>query len=419
MQSQVLTPEQFMQKLAAAHQAFAVPENSQPAACVCLVLDHAERLREQYGYSGLLKLLRELRLLMTKVLGSECQLCALNERTLLALLPGCSIQTAAELVTGLFEQIDAEAFGIGRETAALSVSLGYCEFDHRFPSVDRLLIELVDGTQQTTATGGNAVIRVEPDLTLGQVSSSERQMLALLMEALRKNTLRVFFQPLMATAAEREKSFQVLPRLAAPDGSLIAAAGFVPIARKARVLGVMDRWMLQRTVQLLAKEYQLLPVRLFLSQGESLLVDARRRQWLDGLLAKNPAVSGKLVLDFSVEDVLAHSKSSVEFVRQAHGLGIQICFSQLDDHSKWDWLSRHLRPDYLKMSAAFVGRLCSDPELESEFQRLSWPIRRQGSKIIMPMVEDANVAANLWRTGADYLQGYLIERETERLNLND
>ena len=383
------------------------------------MLDHGQRLREQYGYSGLLALARELRLLMANVLGAETPVCSLNERTLLALLPDCSIRTAGQLAKKLFEQIDAQSFAIGSETAALSISLGYCEFDHRFCSFDRMLIELVDGTQQTVGTGGNAMTKIEPDLTLGQVNTSERQMLGLLMEALRKNTLRVFFQPLMATAAEREKSFQVLPRLAAADGSLISARRFVPIARKARVLGVMDRWMLQRTVELLAAEYQQLPVRLFLSQGETLLVDDKRRKWLDRLLDQHPGVSGKLVLDFPVEDVLAHSKSSVEFVRQAHVLGIRICFSQLDEHSKWDWLSRHLRPDFLKMSSSFVARLCTDPEVESQFQNLSEPIRQQGSKIIMPMVEDANVAANLWRTGADYLQGYLIERETERLNLND
>jgi EAL domain-containing protein (putative c-di-GMP-specific phosphodiesterase class I)/GGDEF domain-containing protein len=413
-----MTPKQFMQKLLEAYQAFSAGQTDQPSACLCLMLDHWSRLRDQYGYSGLATLIEELLEVTVSTIEMPSHACALNERTVLVLVPECSLKSAEDLAGKVFQRADTEAFSIGQDAAALSISLGFCELDHRFTSADRMLMELVDGTQETMLAGGNAIRKIEPDVSLGQASRSERKMLGLLMESLRKDAMRVLFQPLLATNSESAKSFQILPRLLATDGSLVRAASFVPVARKAKVLGVLDRWMVQRAVQLLVHEYQLLPVRLFLSQGESLLVQPERREWFRRLIEKHPEVSGRLVLDFSIEDALASLKSTSEFMRLAHQLGIQICFSQVDEHSKWDLMANRLRPDYLKMSAQFVERLSQDSALEFDFQRISAPIRKQGTKIIMPMVEDAVVAANLWRTGADYMQGYMIEKETETLELS-
>lgn len=414
-----MAPHQFMAHLAQAYRTFTASEAERASACFCLMLDNWRRVREQYGYSGLLSLLEKVRGTALETLGQDVEACVLNERTVLLCVPDCSLKYAKPLAAKLFQRLDSEAFEIDEDTAALSFSLGYCEFDHRFTDIDRLLVELVDGTQETTLAGGNAVTAITPDVSMGQASQSERQMLGLLMESLRKDSLRVFFQPIMSTSEESTKTFQILPRLVTADDTLVPAASFVPVARKARVLGVLDRWMIQRAVELLADRYHLQPVCLFLSQGDSLLVQPARREWLRLLLAKSPSVGERMVLDFAIDDALSNLKGTSEFMRLADELGVKICFSRVDEHSKWDLLGGRLRADYIRMSPEFVERLRQDERLEHLFRDLSGPVRKQGTKIIMPMVEDASVAANLWRTGTDYMQGYMIEKETEHLELGE
>lgn len=416
---EAMTLEQFIEKLLGTYEAFSASETDRPSACLCLVLDHWERFREQYGYSGLVDLVGQVRGVMLSQSDVDVVACALNERSVLALMPQCSLKTAKKQVDKFFRLIGQDTFALGEETIALSVTLCYSEFDHRFTSADQLLVNLVKSTEQIAAAGGNAVERIRPNVSVGQASGSDRQMLGLLMESLRKDAVKVLFQPLMATAGEPSKTFQALPRIQATDGSLIPAASFVPVAREARVLGVLDRWMIQRAIQLLVNDYHLQPIRLFLSQGESLLVNPERRDWLRKLIEKHPGVSGKLVLDFDLADALANLKSTGEFLALADELGIEVCFSRVDEHSKWDLLRGSLRVDYVKMSPDFVQRLGQDSALEQVFQGVSAPVREQGTKIIMPMVEDASVAANMWRTGADYMQGYMIEKETETLDLGD
>lgn len=414
-----MTLEQFVEKLSVAYEGFSSSETDRPSACLCLAFDRWERLRARYGYSGLVALTGKIQQLLRDQADVEAFVCRLNEHCLLAFLPHCSLATVEKQAAKLFGLVGGQTFPIGKESVALSVTLAYSEFDHRFTSADQLLVNLVKGTEGVSQAGGNTIRHIKPDVSAGAASGGDRQILGLLMESVRKNAVKVLFQPLLATAGEPSKSFQMLPRLASPDGSLVTAASFVPVARQAQVLGVLDRWMLQRAIQLLTNDYHLQPLRLFLSQGDSLLVNPERREWLRKLLEKHPGVSGKLVLDFSLDDALANLNSTAELLALAAERGVEICFSRVDEHSRWDLLQGDLKVAYIKMSSDFVQRLGQDERIESVYQKTSALVRKQGTKIIMPMAEDAEAAANLWRTGADYLQGYMIEKESERLQLAD
>ena len=416
---QRMTPEQFLLKINRAYKGFAGSDSDQPAACFCLMLDHWQKLRKQFGYGGLFGLIEEIHELIAEELDIEVVTSAFNERSVVGWIPHCSLRTAEKQTHKLHELVGSRHFSVGDEELALSVSLAYAEFDHRFTSADGLLLSVVSGAEHLSAAGGNEIQRIRPEVSLGRAGAGNRQILGLLMESLRKDALKVLFQPLMSTAGEPSEIFQLLPRLSTTDGSLITASDFVDVAREAGVLGVLDRWMLQRAIHLLSHEYDLQPIKFFLSQGESLLNSAERRDWLQKQAEAYPGVSGKLIIDFALEDVLSNLKGAEKFLALAEETGLEVCFSRADEHSKWDLLADGLRVDYVKMSPDFVRRLSSDAELERRFAAISEPVRKNGTKIIMPMVEDASMAANLWRSGADYMQGYMIQEASESVNMSD
>ena len=411
--------EEFLAELSAAHEAFASSETQVSCGAFCLMLDHWERLRRQHGYSGLMALHGQIFDQIEEHLDVEVRVVRLSERGMVGLLPHSSLRTVEKQMNKLFKQLGNATFGAGDESLALSLTLAYLEFDHRFTDADQLLLNLVTGAEKVSGAGGNELLQVRPDVSADQAASSDRQMLGLLMEGLRKDAVKVLFQPIMSTAAEPSQSFQALPRLVAADGSLIPAASFITPAREAGVLHVLDRWMLSYCASLLANEYQLLPIRLFLSQGESLIQNPERRDWFEKLADKNRALSGKLALDFSLPDVLGNLKGSQALFELLDKLGIEICVSQVDETSRWDLLVEKLPADFVKMSPGFVRRLAEDPSLESAFREASNPARARGAKIIMPMVEDASMAANLWQVGADYMQGFMIQEAQEKIELGD
>lgn len=411
--------EEFISELVSAYESFTSSDRDAPSGCFCLMLDHWDRLRGQHGYRGLLEVLRQFFDLVDKHLDVEVCVTRLNERCIVGLLPHSSVRTTEKQMAKLFKLLAESTFDVRKESLAVSVTLGYVEFDHRFTDADRLLLSLVRGTEKTSAAGGNEIRQIKPDVSADQASGSDRQMLGLLMESLRKDAIKVLFQPIMATASEPAQSFQALPRLVAADGSLIAAAAFISPAREAGVLATLDRWMISHCANLLANEYQFLPIRLFLSQGDSLIQQPERRDWLEKLTEKNRSLSGKLALDFALPDVLGNIKGAHELFVLLDRLGIEICVSQVDEHSRWDLLVDELPADFIKMSPGFVRRLAEEETLEHAFRKASTPARERGAKIIMPMVEDAGMAANLWRVGADYMQGFMIQEAQDKIDLGD
>jgi EAL domain-containing protein (putative c-di-GMP-specific phosphodiesterase class I) len=235
-------------------------------------------------------------------------------------------------------------------------------------------------------------------------------MLGLLMEALHKDAMKVVFQPLLATSGREEtENYQMLPRLAAGDGKLITAAEFLPSAREAALLPVLDRWMTVHALRLLRGPLKGQDVRLFINQSEALLTEAARREWLAGRLSSESGLATHLVLELPLEDALAHLDGATELLQLARRLGVAVCLSHVDEHSRWDLLAEELFVDYVRMSPAFVSRLTEDPSLEKEFMEVARTAREKGMRVIMPMIEDPRTAASMWRSGADYMQGNMIQ----------
>jgi EAL domain-containing protein (putative c-di-GMP-specific phosphodiesterase class I) len=235
---------------------------------------------------------------------------------------------------------------------------------------------------------------------------------------LRNDSIRVVFQPLLPTSGEDVQSFQMLPRLRNPKGGLIPAAEFLPIAHSAGLVPTLDRWMLTAAIQMLERRYRDQPIRLFLSQSEALLAEAERRERLAGQLEAASHLKGRLVLDFRLADAMAHLNGAEALIGALRKAGIEVCFSMVDSHSNWSLLTTRLNCDYVRMAPDFVRSLAASPNLERDLEALSTPARAAGIKIILPMIEDADAAATLWRKGVDYLQGNLIQAAEETIQLS-
>jgi len=383
-------------------------------------LDRARTLRDQLGFSGLHVLLERLAEHIVQALGGAGQCIRFDWQSLLIIAPEMSASELGDSAEALYSSLADRSYEAGDDEVALTVSLAYARFDHRFTNADELLLPLVRRVECLAQEGGNALAEVRPGISAAKAISSSEHMLALLMDALRTDSIKVVFQPLLATSGrESVDSFQMLPRLAAGDGSLLAAAEFLPLAREAALLPVLDRWMTVHASRLLRGPLSGRSVRLFINQSEALLADAERRDWLCRQVESEGCLAGHLVLEIQLEDAMAHLRSAVHLIEMAHDVGVEICLTQIDEHCRWSLLSGELKVDYLRMSPGFVNRLATDPSLEKRFLQLSEAVRERGVRIIMPMIEDSQTAAIMWRSGADFMQGNMIQAPEDSIAIQE
>jgi EAL domain-containing protein (putative c-di-GMP-specific phosphodiesterase class I) len=411
--------EKFLAALDAEYQAFSRSDVTQVTALVSLTVDHWQDLREEFGYAGLLRLRGRLARLCRDGFDSLVAMTTLTPTTLVFLIRGPDLETLRAACRKVFEQIKETAFALGEDTVAITSSMGFCPFDLRFTESGRMLVEVVSRAERLQLHGGNDLVEVNASISSAQASDDSRRMLRLLMQSLRDDALKVVFQPLLATHAGQTPGFQMLPRLRADDGELIAAADFLPAARSAGLVGTLDRWMIGRCLSELARRDGEQTIRLFISQSDELLVNDRRRKQLARKLDSAGHLGGHLVLDFHLADAMAHLSGSEKLLELARSGGVQICLSMVDEHSNWSLLTGRLRVDYLRMAPDFVRRLAHADNLAAELDRLTEEVRAIGTRIIMPMIEDPGLAAHLWRADVDYLQGNLIQTAQESIHLNE
>lgn len=409
----------FLERLDQAFKDFNEPLPERASALICVLVDHWQDLREEYGYAGLFALRKQMRPQFDRHFDQVDDALVLSESGLVALVQGQDIDSLRESSRALFQALSSRTYEIGGDQAAVTVSLGFCAFDLRYTDGSQMLTEAVSRTEDLRRHGGNQWLPVTASISAAQASVDHRRMLGLLMQSLRNNSVRVVFQALLSTRGEDIHCFQMLPRLKAADGELIPAAEFLPVARSARLLPTLDRWILNRAVQLLSEQYRHDSVRLFVSQADELLVDEKRRKQFATLLEASSALCDRLVLDFHLTDAMSHLKGTEALLAIARDQGIGICLSLVDDHSNWQLLQERLRCDYLRMAPEFVLRLAKSDDLAHDLDELTGPVREQGTRIIMPMIEDAGAAAHLWSSSIDYLQGNIIQMAQERIQLGD
>ncbi len=412
-----MTPENLLSRIGRLEKS---GSDEKPGGIVMVEIDRFRQLRGQQGFRAVFRLVRQVRKDLVSHMDERGEVHRFGLSGFIMIMPAVDADELQAMAEEIFASLSQSTFDIGNDAMAISASMAVAKFDLRFAGPDRLLVIMAERLEQIMADGGNQLAFVEPGVSANLALDSEEHMLGLLMDALRSNRLKVVFQPLLATSPESDmRSFQMLPRLRSSDGHLIPAAEFIPIARTAKLLPVLDRWMITHAVKLFRGPLKSQSVRLFINQSDALLSENERLEWLIDTLRKSAELNGNIVIELRLEDAMAHMKHTAQLIGQARDHGAAVCLSMVDEHSRWDLLAGKLECEFLRMSPGFVTHLATEPDLEKRFLEISKPLRDSGTRIIVPMIEDQKTAASMWRTGADFMQGNMIQEPEDTISLED
>ncbi|EAV43356.1 hypothetical protein SIAM614_06218 [Stappia aggregata IAM 12614] len=230
-----------------------------------------------------------------------------------------------------------------------------------------------------------------------------------LREAIKKETLGVYFQPIIRLEDQSVAGFEVLARWNHAKRGKISPSEFIPVAEQSGLINELGIYMLDKGAQQLAfwqREFPL-PQPLFAS------VNLSSRQLLKqdlindvkAVLSRTSLTPGTLKLELTESLVMSNPEYSAKVLERLRGLGAGL---SLDDfgtgHSSLSYLQR-FPFDTIKIDQSFVK-----PNGSSARPVLLRTIVAMGHDLGMSVVaegaESENDALELYQLGCEFAQGF-------------
>lgn len=234
-----------------------------------------------------------------------------------------------------------------------------------------------------------------------------------LRKAIDEDKFELRFQPINDIETGETTHHEVLIRLRADDGRLIAPDAFLPSAARFGLMTEIDFWMIRHAAMAYAEFSE--PHRV-LKLSINLSANAFENDDLTDFIEKTFKDNGVLSTDiiFEITESLAvrrpvHVEQQIAVLRQ---LGCQFA---LDDfgtgYSSFSYLQK-LKFDYIKIDGSFVHDLMNNPVDQKMIRLIAEIGKEAGMRTIAEYVQNARALERLGELGVDMAQGYFVGRPT-------
>ncbi len=385
----------------------APPEPADAGGVLLVEVEDPQRLKRRVGVDGLETINRQVGSVLASLLRSRDLLCRYADGIFALLLPNRSLQELADAGQQMIQRVASADIGTSDKVIGVSITVGICGLSRQFGDAGAI----VAAAERTAAKG----IADGQKLTVHQLqgaadTGNAQRIEKALRAALKQHQLQVVYQPIVALDGNDQERYQSLARLPLNDGKgeSIAAAQFIGIAERAGIVAHVDRQMLARAVAVLDRRHRAgRKTQLFVSQSALLQQDAKRLAWLSQLLKLRHIKPRHLILEFRA-DALLENPDSITAVTELQQLNVGLCLASISDSKAHLELTETLEPSYVKVQPL--------PALgEGSAKRLIARLHEKNLKVIMPTVEDARTAANLWTYGIDFIQGNFVQQPEPKL----
>lgn len=378
---------------------------SRSGGLLFIEIEDGQRLHGRLGQRAHEALLANLGAILAGHIGAADMLARCGDAGFLLLNPDRDGAALAALATNLRERVARETFRAGEAPLRLGVVIGICPFAATAGDAKAMIDAAERAMLEARSPDRGGICTFQPR-TDGAASPLVAKAIA---HALATSGFRVVFQPIVSLHGEEDEQFQALLRLPTEDGRMYAASELVPAAEQAGLIADVDRWMLDNCIRTIGERLRDgHGLRLFVSQSLGSVRDAERTDWLRRTLDQHRVPASHISLELRMDDAIEALAEVVAFALAMKQIGVGMTISGFEAGARGNELLRHLPVDFVKLSARYAR--AHDDAVRVELRELVRLAHESGRRVIAPRVEEARVAASLWSSGVDLIQGNFVQQ---------
>jgi ammonium transporter, Amt family len=230
-----------------------------------------------------------------------------------------------------------------------------------------------------------------------------------LREALEKDEFTLFCQPIAALeGAVRFPMAEVLIRMREEEAALLPPGEFLPVFEHYRLMPDLDRWVVRKITQHLARGSRI--PRFDINLSSQTLEDASFPQAVADALTASGVPARSLLFEIPESDALGRLEAAMRFSGAMRELGCGIVVSGFGRRTATFMPLKAIRPDYVKIDGVIVRKLLSALAFEAKLKSILRVGEVMGFQCIAEMVEEQDILVRLKALGVSYAQGFGIQQ---------
>jgi diguanylate cyclase (GGDEF)-like protein len=381
-------------------------------ALAYLDLDRFKLINELFGHVAGDDVLRQVCRRVEDLLGDANAVGRIGGDEFVLLFPEAAARAAADTCRGIVDGLGTRAYQTGDKAFQVKASIGLVEVPAGTAVTDA--ISMADQACRAAKDGHHdGLVVYERNAPAFREREKELRLVKLLGSGAAPEGLFLVMQPIMSLRAPRAAlDFEILVRMREADGSVIAGGAIIEAAENNGRVAVVDRWVLETTLDWLEAQHAALAHTRFVCMNLSggSLNDERFVREAFALLAERPRAARLLCVEIT-EGVALHDLANTRrFIDRLRGFGARVA---LDDfgagYTSFSYL-KELPADALKIDGHFVRGLHAHPANLAIIEAIAELGRNLGMQTIAEWAEDVETLEALHAAGIDYVQGYAIAK---------
>jgi diguanylate cyclase (GGDEF)-like protein/PAS domain S-box-containing protein len=382
---------------------------------LCFIdLDHFKQVNDSSGHQAGDSLLREAAKLMREAVRDSDTVARLGGDEFALLLTGCPLEKGRQIANDLTRAVAEHRFVWKDRLHAIGASIGLVELARVSGGVEETLAAADSACYVAKRQGGEKVAVYSAQDEVSARQSGDIHWLRTLQVALRDNQFRLSWQPIVSAFGENGSgpAMEVLVRLADALGKEYVPIELIRAAERFRLMGMVDRWVVQTTLTALGRGAIALPAQrsIGINISGQTLADAQFLEFVVECFDRTGVEPGQICFEISEATVATNLDAARRFVGVLHGMGCKFALDDFGSNLGSFSSLKNLPMDYLKIDGSFMNNLARDSVNQAMVTATIKLARSLNFKVIAEQVEDAAGLDAARRIGVDYVQGYAVGR---------
>jgi diguanylate cyclase (GGDEF)-like protein/PAS domain S-box-containing protein len=378
-----------------------------------LDLDRFKIINDTSGHQAGDSLLRDIAKLVRGAVRDSDTVGRLGGDEFGMLLVGCPLDKARQIADDVCRKIADHRFVWRDRIFNVGSSIGLVELTRDAGSLEESLAAADSACYVAKRQGGHISVYSARDEVFAR-QTGEIQWLKLLQGALKENRFELYTQPIVAAYGDGDAgpALEVLIRLRNDAGEHVAPVDFLQAAERYRLMGLIDRQVVQMTLNALGRNAMDLPAgrSAAINISGQTLADAQFLEFVVETFDATGANPAQVCFEITEAAVVGNLELTRRFIGVLHGMG---CRFALDDFGSGIGSFANLKNlaiDFLKIDGSFIGGLGRDVVNQAMVAAMIKLARTLNFRVIAEQVEDEAALEVARALGCDFLQGYVLGR---------